>query len=195
VATKRARGLFGGASEADLEQVHVAVTQAGDTVRVNAEHNTDWSLTKRITVDLEISVPPSVDLDLRLNAGNTRVINVTGSVLAEVNAGNLDLDDVTVGGSSRLQLNAGNLTLRGTFVEGASLVASVNAGSARFLLARDAGVTVDARTTAGSIHAGAEQIQVSRHFASASASGTIGAPRGAQLRARVDAGNLTIDIL
>ncbi len=193
VVTKRARGLLGSASEADLERLHVEVTQVGDTVRLTTERGVDWSLFKQITVDLDITAPELVELDLRLNAGNMRMSDTRGGVRAEVNAGNLDLVDVTIGGASRLSVNAGNLTLRGTLAEDASLDATVNAGNARFAFPVDAGIAVEARTIAGSIHSGVGQIGVSRHFASASASGTLGASRGAKLRATVDAGNLSFE--
>ena len=193
VVTKRTRGLFGSASEADLQKLRVEVTQSGDTVNITTERGVDWSLFKQVTVDLDITAPEAVELDLRLNAGNIRVSDTVGGVRAEVNAGNLDLIGVTIGGSSRLSVNAGNLTVRGTLTEGASLDASVNAGNARFTFPADAGIAVEGRTTAGSIHSSVEQIGVSRHFASASASGTLGTARGSRLRATVDAGNLSFD--
>ncbi len=193
VVTKRARGLMGGATEADLERLQVEVTQSGDTVRVITGRGVDTSLFKHITVDLDITVPATVDLDLRLNAGNTRVHDITCGLRAEMNAGNVDLIGVTIRGASQLTLNAGNLTLRGTLAEGATLETQVNAGNARFAFPADAGIAVEAKTTAGSLHSDIEQIRVSRHFASASASGTIGASRGARLRATVNAGSLSFD--
>src|SRR4051794_13985983 len=71
VVTKRTRGLFGSANESDLEKLRVEVTQSADTVRVSTERGVDWSLFKQVTVDLDITVPSVIDLDLRLNAGNT----------------------------------------------------------------------------------------------------------------------------
>ena len=152
VVTKRTRGLFGSASEADLQKLRVEVTQSGDTVNITTERGVDWSLFKQVTVDLDITAPEAVELDLRLNAGNIRVNDTVGGVRAEVNAGN-----------------------------------------ARFTFPADAGIAVEGRTTAGSIHSSVEQIGVSRHFASASASGTLGTARGSKLRATVDAGNLSFD--
>jgi hypothetical protein len=198
VVTKRARGLFGGADESDLERVQVAVTQTGDTIHIDAESGERWSFLKQVSIDLEVTAPAATGVDLRLNAGNARLEGITGSVRAELNAGNLDLSDVVCTGVSRLTLNAGTLTLRGALAAGASLEAHVNAGNVRFILPADTAASVEARTTAGAIHTTAEQLHVSRQFASASASGRLGpatsaAPR-ATLRAQVDAGNITLDV-
>jgi hypothetical protein len=198
VVTKRARGLFGGADESDLERLHVAVIQSGDTIHIDAERGEHWTLLKQVSVDLEITAPATNSVDLRLNAGNVRLAGITGSVRAELNAGNFDLTDVTCTGASRLTLNAGTLTLRGALAAGASLDARVNAGNARFTLPAGAAVAIEARTTAGAIHTSAEQLHVSRQFASATASGQLGpatsSSPGASLRAQVDAGNITLDV-
>ena len=198
VVTKRARGLFGGADEADLERLHVTVTQTGDTIRIDAESGEHWALLKQVSIDLEITAPAATSVDLRLNAGNARLEGITGSARADLNAGNLDLTDVTCAGASRLTLNAGTLTLRGALAAGAAVDARVNAGNVRVTLPADTSASVEARTTAGAIHTTAEQLHVSRQFASVSASGQLGpttsATSGASLRVRVDAGNITLDV-
>jgi len=194
IVTKRVRGgIFGGGSEADLERVRVEVRQSGSTITVDAERLEHWTLTRQYTIDLEITTPATTDVRLVLNAGNTRLAGITGAVQATVNAGNLETEGATFADGSRFMVNAGNLTLRGGLVSGASLEAEVNAGNARLTLPANTPVSLDARTTAGSIQVFGGQVNVTRHFASQSASGALGPNPKGRLRVKVDAGNVTVN--
>src|SRR5262249_40757868 len=149
---------FGGGNEADLERVQVEVRQSGSTILVNAGRLEAWKLTKQYTIDLEITTPVATNVALTLNAGNTHLTGITGAVRATVNAGNLETEDVTFADGPQFVVNAGNLTLRGGLVPRSSLDAEVNAGNARLTLPANTPVSLDARTTAGSIQVSGGQV-------------------------------------
>ena len=192
VVTKKVRGGLGAASERDLEQVVVHVTQEGDTISVETETKRPISL-KSVTIDIAITAPATcAQLEARLSAGNLEVRGLTTTLAATVNAGNLDAMGVTLRGGSDLALNAGNLTMDGALAPGATLDARLNAGNARFTLPRDTPAQLDARTTVGQISVSGWQVRTERQIVQQRASGPLGAEPTGSLRIHVDAGNLTL---
>jgi hypothetical protein len=193
VVTKKVRGGLGAASERDLEQVVVHVTQEGDTISVETETERRAISFKNFTIDIEFTVPATcAQLEARLSAGNLVVRGLTTTLTATVNAGNLDAMDVTLRGGSDLALNAGNLTMDGALAPGAALDARLNAGNARFTLPRDTPARLDARTTVGQISVSGWQVRTERQIVQQRASGPLGAEPTGSLRIHVDAGNLTL---
>lgn len=191
--TKRARnGLLGSASESDLERVEVQVTQNGDTIRIEADHDRSFSLGKQYTVDIEISAPATADLDLRMNAGNVEVRNISGTIEGVVNAGNFDVTGGTRSGRSAFTVNAGNLTLEGVIAQGAALDAEVNAGNMRLRLPQDTPAYLDAKTDVGTIHVDGWPVNFSRQLVRQEATGRLGTEPQGTLRLRVNTGNITL---
>ena len=192
VVTKKVRGGLGAASERDLEQVVVHVTQEGDTISVETETKRPISL-KSVTIDIAITAPATcAQLEARLSAGNLEVRGLTTTLAATVNAGNLDAMGVALRGGSDLALNAGNLTMDGALAPGATLDARLNAGNARFTLPRDTPAQLDARTTVGQISVSGWQVRTERRIVQQRAYGALGAAPTGSLRIHVDAGNLTL---
>jgi DUF4097 and DUF4098 domain-containing protein YvlB len=210
VVTKKARGLFGGGSEADLERVPVTVTQEGDTIRVDAWFRGMGSFAKGITVDLDFTIPATANLDLHAAAGNVRVEGVGGSVRAEVNAGNTELRDVSgplrIEGNAgniqarglslkercELKVNAGNIDLQGEMAAGTTLDARVNTGNITLRLPRSTAVQLEASTQVGNVAVHGWPVAVSRKLVQQSASGQTQPGASDRISARVDAGNVTI---
>lgn len=191
--TKRARnGLLGGVSEADLEQIEVRVSQNGDTIRIETENGRGFSLGKQYTVEIDVTTPATADLDLRMNAGNVEVREITGAIEGVVNAGNLDVVGATLAGRSSLTVNAGNLNVEGTVAQGAALDAEVNAGKMRLLLPRDTPAYLDARTDVGSIDVDGWQVNYSRQIVRQEATGRLGAEPQGTVRLRVNTGSITV---
>jgi hypothetical protein len=192
VVTKKVRGGLGAASERDLEQVVVHVTQEGDTISVETETKRPISL-KSVTIDIAITAPATcAQLEARLSAGNLVVRGLTTTLAATVNAGNLDAMGVTLRGGSDLALNAGNLTMDGALAPGVTLDARLNAGNARFTLPRDTPAQLDARTMVGQISISGWQVRTERRIVQQRAYGALGAAPTGSLRIHVDAGNLTL---
>jgi hypothetical protein len=193
LVSKRVRGFLGTASEADLEQVHIDVKQNANAVIIDAEVGR-WSLFKQVTIDLDITLPPTVArLDLKLNAGNLEVEGISGVIKAKVNAGNLDvLAGATLGDGSRLAANAGNVTVRAALAAGSSIEAEVNAGNLRVYLPQETAVYLDARTQAGNVEVSGWPVKSTRNFASASATGALAENARGTLTLRSNAGNIVL---
>jgi hypothetical protein len=209
VVTKKARGLFGGGSEADLERVPVTVTQEGNTIRVDAWYR-GMSIAKAVTVDLDFTIPAAANLDLHAAAGNVRVDGISGALRVEVNAGNSELRDVSgplhIEGNAGniegrgvvlqercgLKVNAGNIDLRGEMAAGASLDIRVNTGNIRLRLPRSTAVQLDASAQVGNVTVEGWPITVSRKLVQQTASGQTQPGASDRLAVRVDAGNVAI---
>ena len=192
VIKKRAHnGLLGGVSQADLEQIEVRVSQNGDTIRIETENERGISLSKPHTVEIEVSLPASADLDLRMNAGNIEVRGISGTIEGTVNAGNLDVAGGTLAGRCSCTVNAGNLNLEAAIAQGASLDAEVNAGKMRLLLPRDTPAYLDARADVGSIDVDGWPVNYSRQLVRQVATGKLGAEPVGTVRLRVNTGSIT----
>lgn len=209
VVTKKARGLFGGGSEADLERVPVTVTQEGATIRVDAWYR-GMSLARAVTVDLDFTIPATANLDLHAAAGNVHIDGISGGLRVEVNAGNTELRDVrgpmriegnagnieghgiTLQERCELKVNAGNIDLRGEMAAGALLNIRVNTGNIRLRLPHSTAVQLDASAQVGNVTVEGWPITVSRKLVQQAASGQTQPGASDRLSARVDAGNVTI---
>ncbi|MGZ3639286.1 MAG: DUF4097 family beta strand repeat-containing protein [Ktedonobacterales bacterium] len=192
--TKRGHGgILGHADEHDLDKVHVDVRQEGNRITVEADKRPSSLQGKHITIDIEITAPSRSTLDLRLAAGNMTIRGISGLISAKVDAGNVDLTEVTLADRSRLSVNAGNLTVKGALAAGASLDAQVNAGNARFILPRETAAYLDARSQAGNVHVPDWYVSITRNFATQAAYGPLGANPAGTLTIRVTAGNITVE--
>lgn len=190
--TKRARAsFFEHAAESDLEQVHVAVTQEGDSIRIEAEGR-GGSLFKHVQVDLDVILPATSDLDLHLAAGNASLQGCSGIIQAEVNAGNLDVRETMLADGSRMAVHAGKVTVRSALQPGASVAITVNAGNADLRMPASTATTLDAHTTVGSLSVNGWPLQVRRQVVAQSAHGALGAEPSGTLTIRVQAGNIAV---
>jgi hypothetical protein len=191
--TKKARGLLGSADEGDLEQIRVEVAQRGDTISIEAELHRHLSLGGSLSADIEVTAPLQAQVDLRLNAGNAEIEDISGPVKAKVNAGNLDLRGGRLEERSELECNAGNLTIAAALAPHATLDTGVNAGNVRLRLPHSTAVHFDARTHAGTIDVSGFPVTITRRFSQQTASGALGENPQGMVTVRVDAGNITLD--
>ncbi|MGH2515131.1 MAG: hypothetical protein ACRDHP_05700 [Ktedonobacterales bacterium] len=191
--TKRTHGRgFGQATETDLAGIVVTVTQQENTIRIEAERNDLAGLLKNYQVDIAVMTPAETNLDLRMNAGNVDLRDLTGVLACTINAGNLDAARLTLTGSSSCAINAGNLSLEGAIAPGAALAVEVNAGILRLRLPRDTPAHLDARTDVGSIDIDGWPVSISRRIVQQQASGPLGAHPQGTLRLRVNTGSISL---
>jgi DUF4097 and DUF4098 domain-containing protein YvlB len=109
-------------------------------------------------------------------------------------AGNIELDGVTLAGASSLQDHAGNLDVNGVLQSGASLDARTNAGNVGVTLPRATSAHLSATTHAGNVNIdSAWSVSVSRDIPGATATGDLGANPAGTLTLETDAGNVTLD--
>lgn len=193
MVTKKARGgLFGSASEADLERVTVHVTQESNAIRIESKYDNLRGGLKNVTVDVEITAPTASSLDAQLNAGNLHLSGLSGSLTAVVNAGNVDAEDVVLRGNCDVSLNAGNLELAGALAAGASLNARINAGGARLSFPHDTPAQLEATANVGTVTVTGWSVNTVHNLVQQKASGALGAEPTGLVRVRVDAGNITL---
>lgn len=191
--TKRAQGrLFSQPTDDDLAKVVVHVSQHGDAIRVETEQREMGGIFKNFQVDIAIATPAESTLQLRMNAGNVDVRDISGQTECTVNAGNFDALDVTLAGHSSLTVNAGNLTLEGAVAAGASLSADVNAGNLRLRLPRDTPAYLEARSDVGSIDVDGWPVTISRRVVQQEATGPLGDNPQGTLRLRINTGSISV---
>lgn len=191
--TKRAYGrLFSQATEYDLARLVVNVTQQGSQIRIETDQREMSGFLKNCQVDIAITAPAETNLELRMNAGNVDVRDITGFIECTVNAGNFDAFGVTLSGHSHFTVNAGNLTLEGAVAPGAALDAEVNAGNLRLRLPHDTPAYLEARADVGSIDVDDWPITISRRVVQQRASGPLGNNPQGTLSLRVNSGSISV---
>lgn len=213
--TKSARGLSKDQERRDLNAMHVAVTQFGNTVTIDEQNdkNASWLSLGSRTLDLVITVPAQATLDEKLSAGNLEVSGITGQMTIEASAGNIGLHNVTLTGASRLSERAGNITFTGKLLPDANLTMENSAGNITFdgdlatnntLNAHNSAGNIDltlpettsahisAGTSAGNVHINGWDIPVSRETANASARGDTSTNPTNTITANNSAGNIDI---
>lgn len=191
--TKRAHGrLLSNATEDDLARIVVNVAQSGNRIRVETDQHETGGILKNYQVDIAIMAPAETNLELRMNAGNVDVRDISGFIESTVNAGNFDAYGITLARHSSLTVNAGNLTLEGSIAAGAALDAEVNAGNLRLRLPLNTPAKLEARTDVGSIDIDGWPITVSRRVVQQQAAGHLGTNPQGTLRLRVNTGSISV---
>jgi len=97
---------------------------------------------------LTVRMNPALPLVARTQAGNLRIVGVTGDIAAEVQAGNCDITEFR--GPLNLKVTAGNVTAGGRLDRGASTV-RCQMGEVRVVLDKTSSVRIRARTTMGEV--------------------------------------------
>lgn len=133
--SKTARASSLSAARRDLGHLPVAVTQRGDDILVTALFRQGDGLDSfDHTVDLAITVPAAADITADLDSGRLRADHISGRFDVMVDAGDVEMGDVTFADGSRIRLTAGNATLQGALAPGAALDARVATGTLRLTL-------------------------------------------------------------
>jgi DUF4097 and DUF4098 domain-containing protein YvlB len=134
VATKKA------GREGDLDQIEIEITEQDGGLEIKTEKSTRL---QNVSVDFEITVPATAQVDLYTTVGNVSIGDLDGQVQVETMAGNVRID----GGSGQIdvQTMGGNIDIHNTNGEvdaqtmGGNI--DISGGSDR----------VDARTMGGNI--------------------------------------------
>ncbi|MEO7002604.1 MAG: hypothetical protein ABI068_12390 [Ktedonobacterales bacterium] len=192
--TKRVRdGFFGSGAEADLEKVHVKVTQDGGLINIATRYDDSIS-GKRVTVDVAIACPAQVTLDTKLNAGTLDITGTQGKTNVQLNAGTADLSDVTLGDGSSFDVNAGTVNFQGALAEGASVSAQVNAGTIKLRLPQNTAADVDGAAQAGSISVSGWRLHEEHAIMRQRVSGALNpsASGGGRLHLHANAGSISL---
>ncbi|HEU5441712.1 MAG TPA: DUF4097 family beta strand repeat-containing protein [Ktedonobacterales bacterium] len=150
---KSVRALSSGLAQQALDATRFTATQSGDTITITSEHgsiNSQWPIFWR-NFDLSVTVPQTTNLTTTMQAGNLTVDGISGVLDLRAQAGNVELNEVTLTGNSSLRLTAGDLTLHGTLADHVALDVAVTAGNVHLFLPANTSASVFATVTAGDV--------------------------------------------
>jgi DUF4097 and DUF4098 domain-containing protein YvlB len=149
-ATKRVRG-GGEAAARLLDQISVTTDSAGNEgeIRVDIPDNLG---TASASVDLEISVPREITLDVENRVGPVTVGGTEGALQVFTGVGEIKIDDVRLLGDSRLETNVGKIGFSGRLPDGGLVAMTTRTGDIGVALPADSTFIVDARTGVGNIN-------------------------------------------
>ena len=163
--TKTGSGTNQANAEADLKNVEVKMTQAGDTVSIIARR-TDQKPFSNSGAEIEVTVPENAILDITTSNGKITSTGVRGDLKLTTSNGDLTVKGghgaqslTTSNGSVQVeaqsaQVNAqtsnGSITFTGSLAEGRQAFETSN-GSVEISLPGDSQFSIDAHTSNGKI--------------------------------------------
>ncbi|HEX8034402.1 MAG TPA: DUF4097 family beta strand repeat-containing protein [Ktedonobacterales bacterium] len=195
VYSKRAHDVSQRDAQRALDAMIVSISQTGNTITVKVRSPTAASMEafgSQHSVDLTLDVPAVTSLQLRQMAGNVRVSDVSGTLMVNVQAGNVDLRNVSLAGSSSVRLGAGNVTLDGSLQNGSALEMRVATGNVDVALPPDAAVHITADTALGDVTAAGWPITTTHSGTGASATGDTSVKPTSILAIHVDTGRISV---
>jgi DUF4097 and DUF4098 domain-containing protein YvlB len=175
-ATKRA------AREKDLDRIEVLMRDQDGELQVETDPPSGL---KNVSVDLEITVPSSSDVDLRTGAGDIIVRDLDGDVRADSGAGDVDIRGTT--STVDAHVGAGSIDYRGQ-PQGYCRF-DTGAGTIKLRLPTDVNIAVDLDTGVGDIDV---DFDVDGRVSNRSVRGTIGTGAEGEIRASTGAGNIDL---
>lgn len=191
VLDKEVRAINHNRAQHALDAITLDVTQVGNslTINVNEPSYKLDSFSRRI--DLTITTPATTSLDAVLDAGNLDVRGLTGTLTADLAAGNLTLADLAITNQAMLRMDAGNM--RASSITGA-LKATLSFGNvtlSQATLTQDSTIHSDAGnvTFDGTLRTGAS-LEVTDNAGNVTV--TLPQQTGAHLDATTNAGKITI---
>jgi hypothetical protein len=140
------------------------------------------------TLEVDLNVPATSDLNISTNGDDITVENVSGHLMLESNAGAMRATNVTLMGDSTLKSNAGAITFSGALVPGGTDLFDTNGGNVSVTLPASAAFHVDMTTNAGTIQTDFAEVTIS----GAEAHGNVGQPPYAQVTMSSNAGSLAL---
>ena len=151
--TKTAYGTSEEDATEKLDDVIITTAHEGNTLTINTVQRQSNNSQRSNRVDLVITVPDEIALDVDVATGNVQIVGVRAAAVfkVRVETGDVTLENVTAPEGMDIQANAGSLTFAGTIgSEGEyALTASIGSLVARLPAATHA--RLDGQTTLGSI--------------------------------------------
>lgn len=195
-ATKTVRALSHDQAQQELDAITITTTQTGNTVdiEVNTPSSSGfWFGFHSRQVNMTVTVPTASNLNVTQAAGTLDANGITGQLIADVSAGTVSLDDMTMMDGSRLTVSAGTVDLHGRLQPGASMRVNVSAGSVTMGLPRDTNTHLDASASAGNVTVNGWNVSTTRDAANTTVTGDLGANPTGTLTIQVSAGSATVN--
>ncbi len=205
-ATTRAWGRDGADAAGTLDQVRITAGWEGEAFEIRAHP----PATRRTRVDLDIQVPPGVEVDLNQVKGDVEAEGLSGSLTVHATSGDIrargqggslhvdtirgDVEAVRVGGGVRVRSMRGDVT-----VEACRGAVSARTKKGDIAVKRPTGaMTLDLSTASGDVEAEVARFCAGAESVLSTMSGEIavhlGPDAGCSLTARVASGEIHTDI-
>jgi hypothetical protein len=187
MATRHSFGLLGSTASA---AVHYEQNDQKNRVTIKAR--TGWHFLGKTSVDFDVTVPSTSDLDLKTEAGGITVSGVSGQMICASDAGSVKVTRAMLRGDSRLKTDAGSITFSGSLHPNGTYTMTTDAGNVTVTLPEETAFRVDAKTDVGSINSDFPLV-VQRDFPGAKSRGDIGmAMSYPMLKLRTDVGSINL---
>ncbi|MGZ3680362.1 MAG: DUF4097 family beta strand repeat-containing protein [Ktedonobacterales bacterium] len=195
VYSKRAHDVSQRDAQRALDDMIVSISQTGNTITVEVKSPTAANMEafgSQRSVDLTLDVPSATSFQLRQMAGNVHVSDVRGALMVNVQAGNVDLRNVSLIGNSSVRLGAGNVTFDGSLQNGSALDMRVATGNVDVVLPPDAAVHITADTAMGDVTTAGWPITPTRSGSGDSATGDTSAKPTSILNINIYTGRISV---
>ena len=194
---KTAYGQTKDEAQTELAAMTLAINQQADAVTINSVQPPQQNQTRANTVDLTITVPPSIGLRLINNVGDVQVRGVQRGEGATLSAdvGRISLLDVGVSGGLKVSSNVGDVTFEGALGDQGTYELTSNVGAVTLRLDGALSARLDAATNVGKVTIEGIALRNATSTdegASASVRGTAG-DGGARLTVRANVGDVRIE--
>ena len=192
---KQVRALTHAQAQSDLNAINVTTSQSGNLVTIREDDSRDfgWHLFYSRAVDITVTVPSNTNLSVFEDAGSVDASGLTGKLIAQINAGNAELSNMTMATGSSLRVNAGSLSVDGALQPHASLLVEVNAGSADVTLPHDTSAHLTASASAGSVEVNGWNVSQNHDAAHVTVDGDLNPNPTGTITIRVSAGSASIN--
>jgi hypothetical protein len=147
-ATKVSYGRFIGP-----ENIQIDYEQQGDMITVKSRQRRNrmaWGGQER--VDYLILLPQKCDVRIQQNAGAIEIEGIEGQINASMNAGPIQLKQVTLVGYSEITVNAGAVSFNGRLSAGGRNALKSNVGAVNITLPADTAFTLITRYNVGLVN-------------------------------------------
>jgi len=157
--TRRNR-MFGHAPDS----VHAGYGQGpgGNEVIVTIERDAFSLATSTTEVDVDLSLPDQVDLDLMTKAGTITVTDVSGQLVSTSTAGTITVRHSLLAGDSHLSTEAGSIHFEGVIEPHGRYQFTTTVGAIHVVLLNTPAFHIDAATTLGTITTNLPDVVVTR---------------------------------
>jgi hypothetical protein len=191
-ATKSVVGASPTEAQRALDGISVSATQSGDTITVHTSLSGADSLFFPRTVALVLTVPPSSNLNVTLQAGDVELSDISGVIGVNAQLGDFNAQGLTLQDGSRLTVATGSVLLDGTLAPGATAAVTVQRGEATLTLPSATATHLAASTSIGGISITGWSVPVQQQGNGATASGDLGAGSTGSLSISVTTGNIVL---
>ncbi|HEV2239054.1 MAG TPA: hypothetical protein VGR57_20525 [Ktedonobacterales bacterium] len=191
-ATVSASGGSTADAERNLKAANVAATQSGDAISIQTTDAGSGSPFFPTTIDLVLTVPSASNISVNLGSGNLEISDVAGKIVATVDAGNFNAQNLTLQDGSRIDVTFGSVLLDGAPAAGANAAVTVQRGEATLSLPASVATHLTATADTGGVSITGWNIPVQQQGSGATATGDLGSGGTGVLNVHVGSGSVVI---